>query len=95
MTVKNDLFSSIKQIKIESSKLPVRRTKSEQGGNSPLGLMRLRQICDTPALWEDHQGDRWKQGSLRDLLGQIKDGEHRVFDFLLNSQHVRYFGEGN
>ena len=46
------------------------------------GLMRLRQICDTPALFmEDYQGVSGKLDSLRDLLVQVADGGHRVLIF--------------
>ena len=46
------------------------------------GLMRLRQICDTPALFmEDYSGDSGKLDSLRDLLSQIAEGNHRVLIF--------------
>ena len=46
------------------------------------GLMRLRQICDTPALFmEDYKGDSGKIDSLRDLLNQIAEGNHRVLIF--------------
>ena len=46
------------------------------------GLMRLRQICDTPALFmEDYQGESGKLDSLRDLLTQIAEGGHRVLIF--------------
>lgn len=46
------------------------------------GLMRLRQICDTPALFiEDYKGDSGKLDSLRDLLRQIAEGDHRVLIF--------------
>lgn len=46
------------------------------------GLMRLRQICDTPALFmEDYQGASGKLDSLRDLLVQVADGRHRVLIF--------------
>lgn len=46
------------------------------------GLMRLRQICDTPALFmEDYKGDSGKLDSLRDLLSQIAEGNHRVLIF--------------
>ena len=46
------------------------------------GLMRLRQICDTPALFmEDYQGESGKLDSLRDLLTQIAEGAHRVLIF--------------
>ena len=46
------------------------------------GLMRLRQICDTPALFmEDYQGESGKLESLRDLLAQIQDSNHRVLIF--------------
>ena len=36
------------------------------------GITRLRQICDTPALFMDYAGDSGKLDSLRDLLSQIK-----------------------
>ena len=46
------------------------------------GLMRLRQICDTPALFmEDYQGESGKLDSLRDLLVQIAEARHRVLIF--------------
>ncbi|MCP9056315.1 DEAD/DEAH box helicase [Streptococcus infantis] len=46
------------------------------------GLMRLRQICATPALFmEDYKGDSGKLDSLRDLLSQIAEGNHRVLIF--------------
>ena len=46
------------------------------------GLMRLRQICDTPALFmEDYRGNSGKLDSLRDLLSQIAEGNHRVLIF--------------
>ena len=46
------------------------------------GLMRLRQICDTPALFlEDYQGDSGKLDSLGELLEQIKSSNHRVLVF--------------
>ena len=46
------------------------------------GLMRLRQICDTPALFmEDYQGESGKLDSLQDLLVQIAEGGHRVLIF--------------
>lgn len=46
------------------------------------GLMRLRQICDTPALFmDDYQGTSGKLDSLRDLLLQVADGGHRVLIF--------------
>ena len=46
------------------------------------GLMRLRQICDTPVLFmENYQGESGKLDSLRDLLVQIAEGGHRVLIF--------------
>ena len=46
------------------------------------GLMRLRQICDTPDLFmEDYKGDSGKLDSLRDLLSQIAEGNHCVLIF--------------
>ena len=46
------------------------------------GLMRLRQICDTPALFlDDYQGESGKLDSLRELLEQIKENKRRVLIF--------------
>ena len=46
------------------------------------GITRLRQICDTPKLFmDDYQGDSGKLDSLRDLLIQLKEGQHRVLIF--------------
>ena len=46
------------------------------------GLMRLRQICDTPALFmEDYYGESGKLESLLELLEQIQTGNHRVLIF--------------
>lgn len=46
------------------------------------GITRLRQICDTPKLFmEDYDGQSGKLDSLRDLLLQLKDGNHRVLIF--------------
>ncbi|MDO4666622.1 MAG: DEAD/DEAH box helicase [Streptococcus sp.] len=46
------------------------------------GLMRLRQICDTPKLFmPEYSGESGKLESLRQLLYQIKDGNHRVLIF--------------
>ena len=46
------------------------------------GLMRLRQICDTPALFlDEYQGDSGKLDSLRELLEQIHSSNHRVLIF--------------
>ena len=46
------------------------------------GLMCLRQICDTPALFmDDYHGASGKLDSLRDLLLQVADGGHRVLIF--------------
>ncbi|CQR25775.1 SNF2 family DNA/RNA helicase [Streptococcus varani] len=46
------------------------------------GITRLRQICDTPKLFmDDYQGDSGKLDSLRDLLVQLKEGNHRVLIF--------------
>ena len=53
------------------------------------GLMRLRQICDTPALFmDDYQGASGKLDSLRDLLLQVADGGHRVLIFLPVQRNV-------
>lgn len=45
------------------------------------GITRLRQICDTPALFMDYAGDSGKLDSLRELLSQIKESDHRVLIF--------------
>lgn len=46
------------------------------------GLMRLRQICDTPKLFmDDYEGESGKLESLRELLEQIQDGNRRVLIF--------------
>ena len=46
------------------------------------GLMRLRQICDTPTLFmEDYHGESGKLESLLELLEQIQTGSHRVLIF--------------
>lgn len=45
------------------------------------GITRLRQICDTPALFMDYNGDSGKLDSLRDLLAQMKEADHRVLIF--------------
>ena len=54
------------------------------------GITRLRQICDTPALFMDYAGDSGKLDSLRDLLSQIKESDHRVLFFTI-SWDVRYY----
>lgn len=46
------------------------------------GLMRLRQICDTPALFmKEYEGESGKLDSLRDLLVQVAGSGHRVLIF--------------
>lgn len=46
------------------------------------GITRLRQICDTPKLFmDDYTGNSGKLDSLRDLLLQLKEGNHRVLIF--------------
>ena len=46
------------------------------------GIMRLRQICDTPALFmDDYEGASGKLDSLRDLLIQVSESAHRVLIF--------------
>ncbi|TWS94885.1 DEAD/DEAH box helicase [Streptococcus sp. sy018] len=45
------------------------------------GLMRLRQICDTPALFMDYQGSSGKIDSLIELLIQLKKNQRRVLIF--------------
>ncbi|KHD45789.1 SNF2 helicase associated domain-containing protein [Streptococcus hongkongensis] len=45
------------------------------------GITRLRQICDTPSLFMDYDGDSGKLDSLRTLLVQIKENGHRALVF--------------
>ncbi|HEM6302780.1 TPA: SNF2 helicase associated domain-containing protein [Streptococcus suis] len=46
------------------------------------GITRLRQICDTPSLFmDDFKGESGKLNSLKELLVQLKEGEHRVLIF--------------
>lgn len=46
------------------------------------GITRLRQICDTPSLFmEEFSGESGKLNSLKELLLQLKEGEHRVLIF--------------
>lgn len=45
------------------------------------GITRLRQICDTPALFMDYQGASGKIESLRQLLSQIQASAHRTLVF--------------
>ncbi|KXT75546.1 DEAD/DEAH box helicase [Streptococcus sp. DD12] len=45
------------------------------------GITRLRQICDTPALFTDFKGASGKLESLDTLLEQLKENGHRVLLF--------------
>ncbi|GBG96526.1 DEAD/DEAH box helicase [Lactococcus termiticola] len=55
------------------------------------GITRLRQICDTPALFiEDYQGGSGKMESLRELLVNMKASGHRPLIF---SQFTKLFPE--
>ena len=89
MTYKNELaddqktiyLAQLKQMQdriLSSSEEELNRSKMEILS----GLMRLRQICDTPSLFlEDYTGESGKLDSLRELLEQIKDGNQRVLIF--------------
>ena len=89
MTYKNELaddqktiyLAQLKQMQdriLSSSEEELNRSKMEILS----GLMRLRQICDTPSLFlEDYDGESGKLDSLRELLEQIKDGNQRVLIF--------------
>lgn len=89
MTYKNELaddqktiyLAQLKQMQdriLSSSEEELNRSKMEILS----GLMRLRQICDTPSLFlEDYAGESGKLDSLRQLLEQIKDGNQRVLIF--------------
>lgn len=53
------------------------------------GITRLRQICDTPALFmEDYHGSSGKLARLKELLEQVKDSGHRPLIF---SQFTKVF----
>ncbi len=53
------------------------------------GITRLRQICNTPALFmDDYKGSSGKLERLRELLAQIKDSGHRPLIF---SQFTKVF----
>ncbi|MCT4414300.1 helicase [Lactococcus cremoris] len=53
------------------------------------GITRLRQICNTPALFmDDYKGSSGKLECLRELLAQIKDSGHRPLIF---SQFTKVF----
>ena len=45
------------------------------------GITRLRQICDTPRLFMEYDGESGKLESLRQLLTQIKENGHRALIF--------------
>lgn len=46
------------------------------------GITRLRQICDTPKLFmDDFDGESGKLENLKELLIQLKEGNHRVLIF--------------
>lgn len=45
------------------------------------GITRLRQICDTPALFMDYGGSSGKVDSLHQLLSQIQESGHRTLIF--------------
>ncbi|MGT2933187.1 DEAD/DEAH box helicase [Streptococcus catagoni] len=45
------------------------------------GITRLRQICDTPSLFMDYNGNSGKLDSLKTLLLQIKENGHRALIF--------------
>ena len=86
---RNDLQDSQKAIylaQLQQMQERVRSATDEELNRDKIeilsGLMRLRQICDTPALFlEDYQGDNGKLDSLRELLEQIHSSNHRVLIF--------------
>ncbi|MBP2623428.1 DEAD/DEAH box helicase [Streptococcus oricebi] len=89
ISYKNELADSQKAIYLAQLKQMQERVmgaSEEELNRSKIeilsGLMRLRQICDTPALFmEDYQGESGKLESLIELLEQIKAGKHRVLIF--------------
>ena len=87
---RNDLQDSQKAIylaQLQQMQERVRSATDEELNRDkieiPSGLMRLRQIYDTPALFlEGLSGDSGKLDSLRELLEQIHSSNHRVLIFL-------------
>ena len=86
---RNDLQDSQKAIylaQLQQMQERVRSATDEELNRDKIeilsGLMRLRQICDTPALFlDEYQGDSGKLDSLRELLEQIHSSNHRVLIF--------------
>lgn len=86
---RNELADSQKTIylaQLQQMQERVRTASDEELNRSKMeilsGLMRLRQICDTPALFmDDYTGESGKLESLRELLEQIQAGGHRVLIF--------------
>lgn len=86
---RNELADSQKTIylaQLQQMQERVRLASDEELNRSKMeilsGLMRLRQICDTPSLFmEDYDGESGKLESLRGLLEQIQAGGHRVLIF--------------
>lgn len=63
---------------IDASDADIQRRKIE----ILAGITRLRQICDTPSLFmPDYRGESGKLESLRELLVQLKEGNHRILIF--------------
>ncbi|MGT2715575.1 SNF2-related protein [Streptococcus respiraculi] len=63
---------------IDASDAEIQRKKME----ILAGITRLRQICDTPKLFMlDYKGESGKLESLRELLVQLKEGNHRILIF--------------
>lgn len=82
MTYKNELADDQKTIYLAQLKQMQERiltSSVEEINRSKMeilsGLMRLRQICDTPALFlEDYEWESGKLDSLRELLDRSKMG---------------------
>lgn len=88
MTYSNELAESQKAIYLaqlrqmqdhiqQSSDAEINRHKIEILS----AITRLRQICDTPSLFMDYDGESGKLDSLRQLLLQIRENGHRALVF--------------
>ncbi|KXT78202.1 DEAD/DEAH box helicase [Streptococcus sp. DD13] len=89
VTIQNDLLPNQKSLYLaqlrQMQETVSKATDAEISRNKLQilsGITRLRQICDTPRLFlEDYTADSGKMETLRQLLIQLKEGNHRVLIF--------------
>lgn len=88
MTYPNELTSEQKAVylaQLRQMQESVRGATDDQINGRKIeilsGITRLRQICDTPKLFMDYEGDSGKLESLRQLLSQIKENGKRALIF--------------